>query len=300
VSCTTLDATPALEPGIRSAAIVLDAWGIAGDGGLTRHNALPTLCSMPTTRAGTTAITPSPRLILFDLDDTLCDYARARALRLRLAFSLDRENLVGGSSDRDLDGMISDSLAMHPHGADHFPELFRRHGIGDASVAAAAMAWYRANRFLGLELFADARATIAALRGTDDNDQLAGRRGIGVITNGPADVQRDKLRLLGVDALVDFVVISGEFGAWKPEPAIFVEALRLGNADPGEVVFVGDSPEYDVAGARAAGIRAIWINRTGQPWSGGDPPPDYEVANLTALLPLLGVATESGDGDRDG
>ena len=230
------------------------------------------------------AIRPPPRLVLFDLDDTLCDYARARELRLRAAFSLDlaREQLP-----RDVDRMIAESLSMHPHGADHFHELFRRHGITDPAVADEAVRWYRANRFLGLELFADAVATIAAVR----NVRVPGRgnagRRIGLVTNGPADVQREKIGLLGIESLVDFVLVSGEFGVWKPDLRIFAEALRLGGVEAANAVFVGDSAEHDIAGARNAGIRTIWVNRTNQPWAGGEPRPDYEVSGLTALLPLL-------------
>ena len=239
-------------------------------------------------------ITPPPRLLLFDLDDTLCDYASARVGRLRRAFSLD---LVAGDEashrvgdgpggtplGRDVDRMIADSLAIHPHGADHFPELFRRHGIADAAVAEAAMTWYRTNRFEGLALFADAVATLETLRHALPDGR------IGLITNGPADVQRPKVELLGVERLVDFILISGEFGAWKPDPAIFAEALRLGDAAATEAVFVGDSAEHDIAGAQATGIRAVWVNRTGRPWAAPTPPPDHEIPHLTALLPLLGV-----------
>lgn len=239
------------------------------------------------------SIWPPLKLLLFDLDDTLCDYAGARARRLRLAFSVDLGQQPVGSTSvptRDLDRMIADSLAMHPHGADHFAELFRRHGIGEPGVAEAAADWYRTNRFHGLGLFGDAASSIAALR-RRTRDMAAGTsRGIGVVTNGPADVQRAKVDLLGVGDLVDFVVVSEEFGAWKPDRRIFEEALRLGRASASEAVFIGDSAEHDMAGAREAGIRSIWVNRSGEPWTDERFGPDHEVANLAALLPLLGVA----------
>src|SRR5918992_790534 len=126
------------------------------------------------------ATIPPPRLILFDLDDTLCDYGAARAERLRLAFSLDLADAAApdtASPQRDVKRMIADSLAMHPHGADHFPELFRRHGVADAVVAEAAMAWYRANRFHGLALFDDAVATLEAVR------RLRPAPRLGLVTN---------------------------------------------------------------------------------------------------------------------
>ncbi len=93
---------------------------------------------------------PRPKAVIFDLDDTLCDYAAARETRLRRAFTLSQ---YGGTQSRDgvdLDRMIAESIRMHPHGADHFAELFVRFGIADARQARAAADWYRKNRFHGL------------------------------------------------------------------------------------------------------------------------------------------------------
>lgn len=229
------------------------------------------------------ALTPPPRLILFDLDDTLCDYAAARNARLRHAFLGD--DARDGLGDR-LEAMVADSIECDAHGADHFPELFRRHGIADPDRARQAMAWYRRNRFHGLLLHGDARATLAAVRRYRDPSSGTQRRGVGVITNGPGEVQRTKIALLGLDDLVDFCVVSGEVGFWKPDPRIFVEALRRGGVEAGDAVFVGDSAEHDVAGAQAAGIRSIWVDRTGAGWGVG-PPPDRSVRALIDVPPLL-------------
>ena len=46
-----------------------------------------------------------------------------------------------------------------------------------------------------------------------------------MITNGPADVQSAKIDLLGLRPYFDFCLISGEFGFWKPDRQIFLEAL---------------------------------------------------------------------------
>ncbi len=224
-------------------------------------------------------LSPSPRLILFDLDDTLCDYASARDLRLRIAFTPHLPQGNDPAHSDALERILADSLATHPHGADHFPELFPRHGIHHPAAAESAMHWYRSNRFHGLALFDDAIEVVTALR--------PGRR-VGLVTNGPTDVQREKIARLGVERLVDFTIISEEFGAWKPDPEIFLEAMRQGDAAPDEAVFIGDSAEHDMAGARAVGIRTIWMNRRGQPWSPPDPAPDHEVASLTELRTLLG------------
>lgn len=232
------------------------------------------------------AITPAPHLLLFDLDDTLCDYASARDIRLRRAF----EQALDPDHGLNIDQLVAESVATHPHGADHFGEMLRTHGISDANVASSAATWYRTNRFHGLELFSDAVAVLNTLRAGLPSPQ--GR--IGLITNGPADVQRAKVELLQVERHVDFVIISGEFGVWKPDPAIFAEALRLGDASAADAVFIGDSVEHDMAGARSAGIRSIWVNRAGRPWTNAAPPPDHQIRSLSDLSRLLGLNAEKG------
>jgi putative hydrolase of the HAD superfamily len=54
------------------------------------------------------------------------------------------------------------------------------------------------------------------------------------------------------------ILISDAEGISKPDRQIFHRALDRLNTDPAQAVFVGDHPEVDVAGARAAGMRAIW------------------------------------------
>ena len=62
-------------------------------------------------------------------------------------------------------------------------------------------------------------------------------------------------------------VTSAGAGASKPDPAIFAAALELAKCAPEEALHVGDTPDEDVAGVRAAGIRPLLIDRSGE---GGD------------------------------
>lgn len=222
------------------------------------------------------------RLVLFDLDDTLCDYSLARDRRLCRAFT-DAFAASGLTVPADLAPLVAGSIAANPHGVDHFPDLLAPHGVTDAAIAAA-QTWYRTNRFHGLAFFGATHDAITAVR---RQPGVTGRR-IGLITNGPADVQRAKVELLGVGALVDAVVISGEFGVEKPDPAIFHEALRRLGGAPHEAVYVGDSAEHDVAGARAAGLEIVWVNRHGAPWVGDGPEPGLwirDIGDLARAIP---------------
>ena len=228
-----------------------------------------------------TACFQQSNLVLFDLDDTLCDYATARAHRLAYAFRLAAE-IDGVQLPDDLQPLIAESIARHPHGAEHFGELLLPLGVGPEGVAVGKQ-WFVAHRFYMLELFPDAIATIESVRAAQAN------RKIGVVTNGPTDVQRRKIELLKLEPHVDFFVISDEFGYWKPDREIFDEALRLGSATPAESVFIGDSAEHDIAGAQAAGIPAIWINRNGNAWHLESPAPTCIARNLADVRRLLGV-----------
>ncbi|HYU61223.1 MAG TPA: HAD-IA family hydrolase [Solirubrobacterales bacterium] len=83
----------------------------------------------------------------------------------------------------------------------------------------------------------------------------------------------DVLERTGLHDHFDGSVTSAGAGARKPDPAIFRPALELAGCDPDEALHVGDTAEEDVAAARAAGIRALLLDRAG----GGD------IASLTEI-----------------
>ena len=71
--------------------------------------------------------------------------------------------------------------------------------------------------------------------------------------------------------------MSAGSGARKPDPAIFAPALELAGCEPREALHVGDTAAEDVDAARAAGIRALLLDREG----GGD------IASLAEVEPRL-------------
>jgi putative hydrolase of the HAD superfamily len=88
----------------------------------------------------------------------------------------------------------------------------------------------------------------------------------------------------GLAGAVDAVLTSAECGAAKPDGAIFAHALEAaGGVAPGDALHVGDDPEADVAGARAAGIAALLVARDGVPAPDGV----RAISDLAALPRLL-------------
>jgi len=72
-------------------------------------------------------------------------------------------------------------------------------------------------------------------------------------------------------------------GAEKPNPAVFVLALRRAGCAAEDAVFVGNDVEADVGGARGVGIRPVWLNRQKLDLKPGCP----TIESLEEPLPLL-------------
>jgi membrane-associated phospholipid phosphatase/phosphoglycolate phosphatase-like HAD superfamily hydrolase len=121
--------------------------------------------------------------------------------------------------------------------------------------------------------------------------------------SGARDVRAALFRV-GLDGLVDDVVSSRDIGARKPD-SFFYRAALLRSGRGGvtlaaeRAVMVGDSWPNDVAGARAAGLRAVWFNPGRAPRPAGAEPPDAEIARL-ADLPAALAALQGGAGVRRG
>jgi putative hydrolase of the HAD superfamily len=107
-------------------------------------------------------------------------------------------------------------------------------------------------------------------------------RGTAIVVVSNWDVSlHEVLERTELRTLVDAVVTSAEFGAAKPDPAIFARALELaGDVAPADAVHAGDDLESDVEGARAAGIGAVLVARDGEPV----PPGVRAVPTLAGLL----------------
>ncbi len=89
-------------------------------------------------------------------------------------------------------------------------------------------------------------------------EELQGAYKLGMLTNGPSDLQRSKIEILGIESWFEDIVVSGEHGTAKPDPKIFEIALERLGSDRTNSVYIGNSQQYDVAGANKAGLPVIW------------------------------------------
>ncbi|MFB5198425.1 HAD family hydrolase [Neobacillus sp. KR4-4] len=117
-------------------------------------------------------------------------------------------------------------------------------------------------------------------------DRLKGNYQLLLLTNGSPDLQKTKLEITPeLVPYFDHIVISGDFGRGKPDPAIFEHALELLSVDKDEVIMVGDNLMTDILGANRAGIKTVWINRYDK--ARNEVIPTFEIKHLEELFPLL-------------
>jgi putative hydrolase of the HAD superfamily len=105
---------------------------------------------------------------------------------------------------------------------------------------------------------------------------------LGSISNGNASVEH-----VGLAHLIEHSVSAGDVMVAKPDRLIYQHLAERFEASPEEIIYVGDHPEYDVAGSIAAGYHAVWINRDSITWPGHLPEPDHQVTDLHQLEALL-------------
>lgn len=110
---------------------------------------------------------------------------------------------------------------------------------------------------------------------------------VALVTNGASDTQREKIGAMGIANWFSAFAISGETGVAKPDKAAFTPALEALGVSGKRVWHVGDSLAADVAGANAAGLTSVWLNRYGSIRDEQDPEPDIEISSLSHLTPHL-------------
>ena len=179
------------------------------------------------------------------------------------------------------DSPVHPELAVLQEQAAGFRIAVWREALAEQGITDDGLSALLAERFVHARtLFPRYREVDALL------EALAPRYKLGIVTNGVPDLQRDKLAGSGLAESFAAVAISGEVDCGKPERPIFESVLRELGVGPQECVMVGDNPERDIAGARAMGMRSVFVARGFKP---ADPrhPADLSVSSLAEMLPWL-------------
>lgn len=225
--------------------------------------------------------------VLFDLDDTLFDHmhsSRAGLLAVQELF------------DGRMSGTIEEIERTYRHLLDQWhPKVLD----GSISIGESRIRRFRILLSDDKRMATDDEASRAAQCYRSAYDaayravpgavdllrRLKSERRIGVVTNHVVDEQVQKIATIGVEPFIDELVVSEEVGVAKPDPHIFHTALSRLGPTVKDAVMIGDSWASDIEGAAGVSLRAIWLNRYGNPC------PDPNLATeIHSLEPVDQVA----------
>ena len=113
---------------------------------------------------------------------------------------------------------------------------------------------------------------------------------LGIVSNWSWNL-RDRVRQAGLDGAFEVVWASAHAGCSKPHPGIFYQALIQMDVPADRALYVGDSYEHDVRGARNAGVDVALLDREGS----GEHPDCPAIQDLWGLFPLLHSGQVSDD-----
>jgi HAD superfamily hydrolase (TIGR01549 family) len=225
--------------------------------------------------------------VLFDFGGTLDADGipwKERVRRLfheeRLAVPAAQFDSAFYAADDALVGAIPSTLTFDATVTALFQGIARRLGLTETEPIASRLA---------LRFLADSRAQLRA--NAPVLGRLAERCRLGLVSNFYGNLAR-VCEDTGVDGYFDVLIDSARVGHRKPEPAIFHRALDALGVTPESVLFVGDSLERDMAGARDVHIAHVWLT----PGASARPSPSrraccpgdriiHSLRELEALLP---------------
>ena len=203
---------------------------------------------------------PAPlEAVLYDLDGTLVDHDHAARLGVNawsatLGLTGDQRERWAVIERKWFTAFENGEVTHLGQRVERCREFIGRPGLSDEEALAMYedyLAVYRSN----WQAYPDALPSL--------QEALGRGLKVGILTNGAEEMQRAKLERTGLwlDGMIMCATV--ELGAPKPQPESYRAALEKIGASAGHTVMIGDSWENDVAGARRAGLHAVYLDRTG-------------------------------------
>jgi HAD superfamily hydrolase (TIGR01549 family) len=190
--------------------------------------------------------------LLFDIDGTICEYDRGIADLLEIAFEeAGVETFFSPADYKTRFATFTDeSASMTDLRERCFADIAREYDVDPAIGREVARAYATARDHSNVH-FVDGAAEV--LEQAREDYRLA------AVTNGAPEMQSTKLDALGIECF-ETVVHAGYEAPAKPDPEPFEQALQKIDVSPDRAVYIGDSLDADVGGARNAGLSVAWLS----------------------------------------
>lgn len=224
---------------------------------------------------------PHISAVCFDIDDTLIDFTgNARTALESVIGRTDLWSFWEQLTERHVARVISGEISYDTMRRDRLRDLFVDLGLLLDDELLDGIERRRMDRmWANWRLFDDALPCLEWLH-------AAGLK-VAAVTNASGAHQRIKIAEAGLEPFFDAVVIAGELGVAKPDPAIFHAACAVLGVPVERTLHIGDRLDVDAHGARDAGLHGVWLSRIADAdlgWADVGVPVVRTLADLPELL----------------
>jgi putative hydrolase of the HAD superfamily len=232
------------------------------------------------------------RAVFFDFGGTLFSYAEVRPYFDRMLQELARSHAITAPME-EIRRIYRTTIAKKM--AEFLPRPFYLHRdlFGEAHVDLLSALGADPDESDGLGLYQGQSevglVVVQPREGVGDTLAALRRRGLhlGIVSNIDEDQFHPLWERIGLGPYFDAVTTSEEARSCKPHPGIYRHALdKAEGVAPEEVVFVGDSLDFDVVGANALGMTSVLIIEPPSQVE-GDEDPDYVIETMPELLQIV-------------
>lgn len=205
------------------------------------------------------------KYVIFDLDDTLCDYQKAKKNAISLVNQLLESSGIDVNQFWNSYSLIEPTLFRQFVNGIISRDEYRLRRYADVipgdrenplAFSSALNDIYMKEANHGITLFDDVIPLLKTLEKKEINTAI--------LTNGPSDGQRDKIKALKLEEYIKKIYISEEIGLGKPSCKVFKFVIDDLNIEPSQVLMVGDSIEDDIEGAKQLKIKTVLVDRKGK------------------------------------
>ncbi len=223
------------------------------------------------------------KAIFFDIDDTLYDSTKLTTMARQNSIRAMIDSGLPVKDEEKLHTLLNEIIKKHGSNyGKHYDRLLEELDLEvDPKIIAAGVVAYEHTKEGYLTTFPGVIPTLLKLKE---------KYKLGVISNGLAVKQWEKLIDLGIHHLFDVVATSEELGFSKPQKEIFLHAVEKLGLSPEECIMVGDRLDTDILGGNLAGIKTVYLRKgkygTESPRK-DEETPDFEIDDFVEITNIL-------------
>ena len=218
------------------------------------------------------------KAVLFDLDNTLVDFMKMKRLSSEAAVSA----MVNAGLGLDENAAMERLFKLYEEQGIENQSIFevflkKEMGKVDYKILSEAIVAYRRVKTGQLSTYPRVHSTLIRLK----------ERGLklGIVSDAPKKQAWLRLAEMSLSDFFDVVIALEDTGELKPSELPFKQALKVLGLSAEEILFVGDNPSRDIAGAKKVGMKTA-LAKYGQVVSGGEKA-DFELEGISGILSIV-------------